>query len=424
MLWWFSVKYRTDHFQLRQFNALVSGLAQGLSPGAGDGVQWRSLGRGVVRLLQRSLSALRSLRLSFSRKQLRRLLRRLPQAQKTVLLDPGNGLGAKSVLLCKRAKALPALGHEPSLVDVQVLTRFCAIEQPYWAAFLRHYQLCGVRHVHVCVQTEQDARIVEESALPAGLNFQVHRLDAALNPSAALQTFPLNLISSDAPFTLMVDCDEYVQFQNPGFTPTRLAEMFPYAGQFYLPWVMAPRLDDSSVGGFWGHVGKPLVRSDRMAAIASDHAFRLQDAEKADEGSLPVGAYGAVVHHYWARSFRDCLLKTFFNRFDDAKSLDKDHALDLIRAGELPIRLRLLAYLDLQKRYLQVSSPGFPMVDLALEERLLRQSLSEADELQCRHNFAAYQQKLQQQWESLPPYPAVSIQALASLLPPLKQRVT
>ena len=39
-LWRFDVKPRTDHFQFRQFNALIDGIAQGLSPGSKDGVQW------------------------------------------------------------------------------------------------------------------------------------------------------------------------------------------------------------------------------------------------------------------------------------------------------------------------------------------------------------------------------------------------
>ena len=43
-----------------------------------------------------------------------------------------------------------------ALDGVQVLTRFCASEQPYWHAFVEHYRRQSVNGIHVCVQTDDD----------------------------------------------------------------------------------------------------------------------------------------------------------------------------------------------------------------------------------------------------------------------------
>ena len=83
-------------------------------------------------------------------------------------VDGGNGFGAKKLL------RLPVESHVASrpvaagavLHDVQVLTRYCAIERPYWSAFLAHYALLGVETVHVCVQREEDYRAVVDGHVP------------------------------------------------------------------------------------------------------------------------------------------------------------------------------------------------------------------------------------------------------------------
>ena len=52
------------------------------------------------------------------------------------------------------------------LGDVQVLTRYCAIEHPYWPPFLMHYASLGVEVVHVCVQNDLDYRAVVDGYSP------------------------------------------------------------------------------------------------------------------------------------------------------------------------------------------------------------------------------------------------------------------
>ena len=119
----------------------------------------------------------------------------------------------------------------------------------------------------------------------------------------------------------------------------------------------------------------PLLRMQR---VARDHLFEL--GPEGNFGTVPLGVFGVVLVHFWARSFRDCLIKVFCNRFVDAKSADQSQALALIRQGALPVRLRLLAYFNLHLGYLLTGLQEAPQFDWALEEVLLRGVISEDDE--------------------------------------------
>ena len=308
-----------------------------------------------------------------------------------------------------------------ALDGVQLLTRFCASEQPYWHAFVEHYLRLRVSGMHVCVQSEEDRDwLLADAAEQGWTAIKVHLLDAALTPDAALRSLDLALLRDGAPFTLLLDCDEYLSFQQGDGALRHLLARYPHAQQWHLPWVMRPLLGahDWQQGGFWGHVGKPVVRSASMEGIAHDHLFDL--GPDGSSGSVPIGAFGVVLVHLWGRSFRDGLLKVFHNRFIDAKSVDQGQALELMRRGELPVRLRLLAYLDLQLGYLPMGFEKAPRFDLALEEVLLRRVISEDEEHRAWLLFCHYREKLQTMKDRIPFYPAVSLIDLADCLPTLQ----
>ena len=379
---------------------------------------WRrlKLSKAEVRRLRRLLHGVRA-------RLIRLLLPTDPQPiDPSIGADGGNGFGARKLL---RSNLAAGSGPEtPSasacLAGVQLLTRFCAVEQPYWPSFLEHYHQLGVRRVHVCVQNAMDEALVQVLPTPTSLALHVHRLDSQLTPGHAWKHLDLAPLAALAPFTMLVDCDEYVQPMRAGVSVAQLFSVFPQAAQLYLPWMMRPVLqpDDHQCGGYWGHVGKPIVRSELMTAIASDHSFKVGHADPRF-ASMPVGLFGLALVHYWSRSFRDCLLKTFQNRFDDAKSADRAMALPLIRAGELPIRLRLLAYLMLQQGYLPTPASPLMSMDHAAEERLLRAQLSDREEEQCRQLFEDYCSLLRARLDDYPLYPAVTLLQMARLLPPL-----
>ena len=46
------------------------------------------------------------------------------------------------------------------LKNVQIIVRYCFLEQPYWEAFFNHYFNLGVRKIHVIVQLEDDINSV------------------------------------------------------------------------------------------------------------------------------------------------------------------------------------------------------------------------------------------------------------------------
>ena len=308
-----------------------------------------------------------------------------------------------------------------ALEGVKLLTWFCSSEQPYWHAFVAHYRRLSVSRIHVCVQTDEDRDWLLADAAECGWNeIEVYCLDASLTPDAALRSLSLAPLRDGAPFTLLVDCDEYLSFQRVDYALVDLLDLYPNASQWHLPWLMRPLLapDDWPRGGFWGHVGKPLVRSASMQGVAHDHLFGLGPDESS--GSIPLGVFGVMLVHVWGRSFRDVLLKVFHNRFIDAKSADKPQALELIRNGELPVRLRLLAYLDLQLGYLPMGFEEAPSFDLALEEVLLRRVISEGDENRAWDLFCAYRENLQNMSNQLPTYPAVTLMDVAVCLPSLK----
>ena len=353
---------------------------------------------------------------------------KLLQGKRQLALDPGiasdggNGFGARKLLRSAQPSGILKTHSTSSLclADVQLLTRFCALEKPYWSSFLAHYQSLGVRMVHACVQSEADASFVQLSGHPSELDVRVHRMHASLTPDAAWQRLDLTPLARSARYTLLIDCDEYVHPLRSDVSANQLFGMFPEVAQLYLPWNMRPVLQNSDhqIGGFWGHVGKPIVRSNRMTAIASDHGFYVGHADPRF-ASAPVGLFGLSLVHYWCRSFRDCLIKTFQNRFVDAKSVDRDVALDLIRSGELPVRLRVLAYLMLQQGYLPTPVYPFESVDNTVEEQLVRASISKSDEEFCWQLFDQYRLHLAQKLADYPLYPAATLLHMAQRLPSL-----
>ena len=337
-------------------------------------------------------------------------------------VDGGNGFGAKKLL---RISADSHLANRYAadgdvLRDVQVLTRYCAIEHPYWPSFLMHYASLGVEVVHVCVQNDLDYQAVVDGYSPDNLRIVCHRISGDLDPSSALKLFDLSAIAEEAAFTLLVDCDEYFQSSRPDLSLGQLFRAFPSVGQFYLPWLMAPVLDPSQPVdfGFWGHIGKPVAWSSRMASVANDHAFYLDSSDLDYRfDSAPVGLFGFSIVHFWSRSFRDCLLKTFNNRFNDSKSVDLSIALQKIRSGDLPNRLKLLAFLCSQHRFAPVSIFPSQAISWDKEEELLRACLSEEDERLCRATFDRYCRQLRDPSCVLPLYPGIALKTAVDSMP-------
>ena len=130
-----------------------------------------------------------------------------------------------------------------ALDGVQLLTRFCSSEQPYWNAFVDHYLRLRVSGIHVCVQSEEDRDwLLADAAEHGWSEIEVHGLDASLTPDAALRSLSLAPLRDGAPFTLLVDCDEYLSFQRADCALVELLDLYSNAHQWHLPWLRRPML--------------------------------------------------------------------------------------------------------------------------------------------------------------------------------------
>lgn len=336
--------------------------------------------------------------------------------------DPGNGFGAKSLLRTPNKRGVSIADRDPShiLKGVQILTRYCEIERPYFSAFLEHYASLGVNHIHVCIQNDSDESDLNSFSSPETLRVHVHRMHSHLDPSAAIKAFDLKKIADIEDFTMMIDCDEYFEPLRKNLPMRQLFETFPNISQFFIPWLMKPIVfpGDEDRDGFWGHIGKPIVRSSEMLYVANDHSFTAKkNKNEICETSAPCGIFGFAIVHYWSRSMKDCLLKVFNNRFVDAKSSDLAEALLIIRSGGIPVRMRLLAYLYIQDGFINLPSAPISHFDSNAEEILLSHHLSQEDEEICKNAFRQYCQKLNTIQYSLPLYPTASLKSLAIILP-------
>lgn len=309
------------------------------------------------------------------------------------------------------------------LQGVQLLTRYYEAEKPYWPRFVLYYKQLGVEKIHVCVQTESDRTWLKDSDYYSSGLLRLHLLNGDVPPNDALKGLDLTLLR-DAPFTLMVDCDEFIGFQAGIFKLSQLLDLYPDQSQWHLPWLMCPLPSPNNVAprGFWGHVGKPIVRSELMKSVENDHLFSLvKQMPKNRPTSIPLGVHGVVIVHFWGRSFFDTLIKIFINSFEDAKSVDKQIAIELIQKGEMPVRLRLLAYLDLQRRYLPLGINFIPNFCSEVEIDILERFISRDTLVDVEDKFCLYREKISIILDKLPRYPSISIMELASILPSLKE---
>ena len=97
--------------------------------------------------------------------------------------DDGFGSFPSNYSLC----ALKSDCTASLLDDVQVLTRFCVAEKPYWHAFVAHYQRLGAKRIHACVQNASEEQwLASQESCQAETPFVVpHRVES-VPPDVAL----------------------------------------------------------------------------------------------------------------------------------------------------------------------------------------------------------------------------------------------
>ena len=311
------------------------------------------------------------------------------------------------------------------LSSLQIITRYCHIESPYWHAFVSHYAGHGVKLIHACVQTEEEKEELLSLEFPKSIVVKVYLIPFEITPAEAITYFDIRCLSSDIKYTAMLDVDEFLSFLNPALEIDDICNQ----GFINVPWVMNPLSDiskDNSIG-YWGHSYKPIVQTKIIDSVVSDHMFKFRFRYKlkskfSNRSQLPHYYHsGIVLIHYWSRGINDVILKTFFSRFNSFKQKDQNIVIEKIIKGDLPNRLKIHAYLSTQNRYIKLPLKyKYELINLKKEEKLMNEYISKEhyDKLLAIYN--SYENYLKQLNDKNGMYPSAlipDIQSLEKILP-------
>ena len=330
------------------------------------------------------------------------------------------------------------------LKSLQLVTRYCSIERPYWNCFLEYYKSLNVTLIHVCVQTDEEIAELASLKNPSELEIQIHKIPSNMPPNSALKSFNTKLLDSSIKYTALIDADEYITL----FDQNQELDSYinPISGPSRLQWIMNPLTDIhvDSAQGFMGHSSKPIGPTRFIKTVVGDHRFKskrflslrtlfnpsLVESKDLIKQNVDANLHnitfnnGPKIIHYWSRGIKDVLLKVFFSRFKSYKQADQLEALDKIRSGDVPNRMKMHAFLMCQKRYINLpikfNSIHF---DSALETTMLRQFISKDDEQQALENYYKYEEYLNDWLEchlNYPSYNIPTLRHLANFLPSMQ----
>ena len=309
------------------------------------------------------------------------------------------------------------------LNSIRIICRFYHGEKPYWNLFLRHHKKLGAQDFLVLVQSQDDFNWIEKNTHVKGVNIELifESNLSGLNHDTYLKRVEKKYIKGDKKndFQLLLDIDEFFVQHRRDISPTTIFEIYsPNLEQIFLPSILTLRLNSekrlTDLKGTWGHVGRPLATTSSIERIANAHAFNTANSK-----SLPVGMLGMSIAHLWTRSFEDCLIKIFSRTRKDIKSDGREVSMNDLHDNELPRRLRLLAYLDLQEFYIDI----LPLVDLDFksidDKPYCLEFISIEELIKCITMYEEYKERLFAALDELPVYPTANFPKICSSLPTL-----
>ena len=311
------------------------------------------------------------------------------------------------------------------LSSSRIITRFYQGEIPYWNEFIRYHRGLGCKDFLVFVQERSDLRWLEKNTTTADLNLEINLTGASENMhyDKQLQLAEKSLLerSNNCKFQMLIDVDEFYIQSRKTLDAERIFQIFgPEIDQIHLSSILTLRLNQehslSQMQGIWGHVGRPIARSERIEKIQNTHSFKTKNFS-----ALPAGMLGLHVMHLWTRSFEDCLIKIFSRKLNDFKSAGLDTSLREIKDDELPRRLRLLAYLSLQDFYLKLTlHKGFDF-HFETDKDYLNKFLSKKNQIKCMFLFEEYKFRLNDQMQNILTYPSANFPTIMKSLPTLHE---
>ena len=304
------------------------------------------------------------------------------------------------------------------LSQVTLYVRYCYLEEPYWEAFINHYYSLGVRNINVIIQSKKDIDSFHNFFYPKDLSINIKRLNKDIRPNDTFRKIDLRKEKKNTKYLLVIDVDEFLYFLNPHL---ELDKIMGENSIIRIPWLMNPISNiNSPNSGFYGTDFKSLGIYERVKRIQTCHRLKLKNdflfplsISVSYNSNTLIGdrdyyTYrdGLVLIHNWARSLNDSLIKTLFSKIKNIKTHDSDSVISNLKRGNLTIRLRYLAFLDLQPRYitnLNISYRNKFRIDKELD--LLNRYINERELQNYYQKYQEFKNNLKKNFDKLPIFP-------------------
>lgn len=247
--------------------------------------------------------------------------------------------------------------------SVGCLTRIYIGELPYIKTFVEHGLSIGVdRFFFVFPSQEHVGRLLSAMAPYSSCCSYIFETTGR-NVNQALKV-DVSEITTD--YVISIDVDEFIYVDGGVAIGDRLQDMQMDA--CVMPWVMSPRdfsVPSGPLTGFRGHVGKRLARTSLIKGISGPHGF-----EPSPELRFSEDDHIHLVH-YWGRSFKDIVIKCIYQTLQGAKRSSLGEMQVLLKARQLPERLRVLASLTRHEHDVELLHHNHSLCDEDLQEELL-----------------------------------------------------
>ena len=311
------------------------------------------------------------------------------------------------------------------LSSTRIITRFYQGEIPYWNQFIKYHKQLGCKDFLVFVQEKSDLQWLERNTKATNINIETNLTSSSKNmhydEQLKLANTSLITDNNNCKYQMLIDVDEFYIQSRKTLDAEKIFQIAgPEVDQIHLSSILTLRLNQehnlSQMQGTWGHVGRPIAKTEQIEKIQTTHSFKTKNSS-----SLPAGMLGLHVMHLWTRSFEDCLIKIFSRKLNDFKGAGLETSLKEIRSGELPRRLRLLAFLSLQDFYLKIVMHKDFNLHFKRDRDYLDKFLSKNDQITCRSLFEEYKFRLSGQIHNTLTYPSSNFPTIMKSLPTLNE---
>jgi len=242
--------------------------------------------------------------------------------------------------------------------SVEVVTRISRIEIPYLLSFVEYYlNEMKVDRISFFIRNQIDFDEIKGYLMDKEIDLDKVKtffIDDDSDISYKSLT-PLILENTICEYLLIVDCDEFLQFDNSG----SLKEFMKTFKEDYVLFKWKMFVHDQFVGNdsqiefnnfTEGHDGKYLVKKDSIEFL-EEHFAKIIDRDRSGK----IYYEEAYVLHFCLRGFEDAVLKTVYQKFtfinktlNAIKYQSCDRINEEVANNLLPNRFQIMAFLKVQ----------------------------------------------------------------------------